>query len=76
MAARDPQELREMLEGMLQPWHDAVGDPAAAQEEVLRPCWRSTPRPTMAANTARARSTPSPTTAAPSPSRPTRTTSR
>ena len=36
MAARDPQELREMLEGMLQPWHDAVSDPARAQEQVLR----------------------------------------
>ena len=36
MAARDPQELREMLEGMLQPWHDAVSDPAPAQEQVLK----------------------------------------
>ena len=36
MLDRDPQELREMLDAMLQPWHDAVADPAAAQEQVLK----------------------------------------
>jgi hypothetical protein len=35
-ARRDPQELREMLEGMIQPWQEAVADPAKAQDQVLR----------------------------------------
>lgn len=36
MPGRDPQELAEMLTGMLQPWHDAIADPGKAQQEVLR----------------------------------------
>jgi hypothetical protein len=36
MLDRDPQELREMLASMLQPWQDAVAAPAAAQEQVLK----------------------------------------
>jgi hypothetical protein len=31
-----PESPAEMLRGQLQPWHDAVGDPAKAQQEVLR----------------------------------------
>jgi hypothetical protein len=36
MLDRDPQELREMLTSMLQPWHDALAAPAPAQEQVLK----------------------------------------
>ena len=36
MASRDPQELAEMLTGMLQPWHEAIANPGKAQDEVLR----------------------------------------
>jgi hypothetical protein len=36
MQDRDPQELREMLTSMLQPWHDALAAPAPAQEQVLK----------------------------------------
>ena len=32
----DPQAGARMLQGMLQPWHDAVKDPAKAQQEVLQ----------------------------------------
>jgi hypothetical protein len=35
MPNKDPQAMAGMLEGLLQPWHDAVDDPAKAQEEVL-----------------------------------------
>jgi len=35
MTNRDPQALTGMLNGLLQPWHDAVADPAKAQQEVL-----------------------------------------
>ena len=35
MTDRDPQELAEMLQGMLQPWHEAIANPAKAQEDVL-----------------------------------------
>jgi len=35
MTDRDPQELAEMLQGMLQPWHEAIANPAKSQEEVL-----------------------------------------
>ena len=31
----DPQAGKQMLSAMLQPWHDAVADPDAAQERVL-----------------------------------------
>jgi hypothetical protein len=31
----DPQTASQMLQDQLQPWHDAVGDPARAQEQVL-----------------------------------------
>jgi len=31
----DPQAMAGMLTGLLQPWHDAVEDPAKAQEQVL-----------------------------------------
>ncbi len=31
----DPQRVSEMLRGLLQPWYDAVDDPAKAQEQVL-----------------------------------------
>ncbi|MFN2178992.1 MAG: GH3 auxin-responsive promoter family protein [Candidatus Promineifilaceae bacterium] len=31
----DPQAGKQMLSAMLQPWHNAVADPAAAQEQVL-----------------------------------------
>ena len=31
----DPQAGKQMLTAMLQPWHDAVANPAAAQERVL-----------------------------------------
>jgi hypothetical protein len=31
----DPQATVAMLQGLLQPWHDAVADPAKAQEDVL-----------------------------------------
>jgi hypothetical protein len=36
MMDSSPQELREMLTSMLQPWHDAVAAPAPAQEQVLK----------------------------------------
>jgi hypothetical protein len=32
---RDPQAMVAMLQGLLQPWRDAVADPAKAQEAVL-----------------------------------------
>lgn len=32
----DPQAATMMLEGMLQPWHEAVADPGKAQEAVLQ----------------------------------------
>ena len=35
MIERDPQRLNAMLQGLLQPWHDAVADPPKAQEDVL-----------------------------------------
>jgi hypothetical protein len=31
----DPQRLSALLQGLLQPWHDAVADPVKAQEDVL-----------------------------------------
>jgi hypothetical protein len=31
----DPQAASQMLQDQLQPWHDAVSDPARAQEQVL-----------------------------------------
>ena len=31
----DPQAAKQMLTAMLQPWHNAVADPAAAQEDVI-----------------------------------------
>jgi hypothetical protein len=36
MAALDPQKTVELLKGALEPWHEAVNDPAAAQQRVLR----------------------------------------
>jgi len=36
MTYKDPQAMTGMLNGLLQPWHDAVDDPAQAQEEVLQ----------------------------------------
>jgi hypothetical protein len=35
MAGSDPQAIRGMLEGLLQPWHQAIEDPVQAQEAVL-----------------------------------------
>ncbi len=35
MIGNDPQALSGMLAALLQPWHDAVNDPAKAQQEVL-----------------------------------------
>lgn len=35
MTERDPERMGAMLQGLLQPWHNAVGDPARAQEDVL-----------------------------------------
>ncbi|MBN1810784.1 MAG: GH3 auxin-responsive promoter family protein [Anaerolineae bacterium] len=35
MPERDSQRLATMLDGLVQPWHAAVSDPAKAQEEVL-----------------------------------------
>jgi hypothetical protein len=35
MAGNDPQAMAGMLSALLQPWHDAVDDPAKAQQEVL-----------------------------------------
>jgi hypothetical protein len=32
----DPQAVAQMLNALLQPWHDAVNDPAKAQREVLQ----------------------------------------
>ena len=68
MLDRDPQELREMLASMLQPWHDAIADPAKAQE---KPCCNATSQSHAATgtanSTARTRSAPSPTSAARSP---------
>jgi hypothetical protein len=32
----DPQAAAQMLNALLQPWHDAVNDPAKAQREVLQ----------------------------------------
>ncbi len=31
----DPQAAKQMLSAMLQPWHNSVADPAAAQQRVL-----------------------------------------
>ena len=36
MAGSDPQAVVQMLTALLQPWHDAVDDPAEAQQEVLQ----------------------------------------
>ena len=35
MMANDPQAVAGMLNGLLQPWHEAVADPETAQREVL-----------------------------------------
>ncbi len=35
MVDSDPQAVARMLNGLLQPWHDAVDDPEKAQEQVL-----------------------------------------
>jgi hypothetical protein len=35
MAVNDPQAVSGMLTALLQPWHDAVDDPAKAQQEAL-----------------------------------------
>jgi hypothetical protein len=35
MTGNDPQAMTGMLTALLQPWHDAVADPAQAQQEVL-----------------------------------------
>jgi len=35
MASNNPQAMAEMLIAFLQPWHDAVDDPAKAQQDVL-----------------------------------------
>jgi hypothetical protein len=32
----DPQVVTQLLNALLQPWHDAVKDPAQAQREVLQ----------------------------------------
>ena len=36
MISTDPQQMLAMLHAQIQPWHDAVADPAKAQEAVLR----------------------------------------
>jgi hypothetical protein len=36
MAGSDPQATADMLNALLQPWRDAVDDPAKAQQEVLQ----------------------------------------
>jgi hypothetical protein len=36
MEQRDPQMMAQFLGMMLQPWHDALADPPAAQERVLK----------------------------------------
>ena len=36
MASGDPQAMVGMLKALLQPWHEAVADPAKAQQEVLK----------------------------------------
>src|SRR4030042_2298162 len=36
MQNRNPQEIAQFLGLMLQPWHDAVSQPAQAQETVLK----------------------------------------
>jgi hypothetical protein len=36
MDVQDPQSAANMLKAMLQPWHDAIDDPAQAQQTVLR----------------------------------------
>jgi len=36
MATFDPQQALGQLQAQLQPWHEAVSDPAGAQEEALR----------------------------------------
>ena len=35
MASNDPQAMSGMLTALVQPWHDAVNDPAKVQQEVL-----------------------------------------
>ena len=35
MTQQDAQRMAAMVNGILQPWHDAVDDPAKAQEQVL-----------------------------------------
>jgi len=35
-AGTDAQKVSEMLKAQLQPWHEATGDPAKAQQEVLK----------------------------------------
>jgi len=36
MAVNDPQAAAKMLNALVEPWHEAVGDPAKAQQDVLR----------------------------------------
>jgi len=36
MAARDPQQMIQQMQQMLQPWEAAIADPAKAQEAALR----------------------------------------
>ena len=35
MAAANPQQMLAMLNGLVQPWHTALADPAQAQQQVL-----------------------------------------
>jgi hypothetical protein len=35
MSANNPQQMLAMLNGLVQPWHDAVAQPAQAQHQVL-----------------------------------------
>ena len=35
MIGSSPEIIAGMLDGLLQPWHDAIDDPAKAQQEVL-----------------------------------------
>src|SRR5450759_2641895 len=35
MSANNPQQMLTMLNGLVQPWHAALADPAHAQQQVL-----------------------------------------
>lgn len=76
MADIDPQAATLMLDGLLQPWHAAVEDPANAQQEVLHRLLKDYAQTDYGAQHGASQIEPWTITAALFPSPPTKTTNR